>query len=429
MKIPSVTKRAELTKLSKSAFTKGSALSQLGAYTLTNFLTKFISFAALPLFVNFLTEADIGILSIFSNSIVFLTPILSMGILYTISSDYFKYDRNVFAKRFSSVVLLPFALSLICAGVIFLLFDILQSKFNYHPAFIWMIPCCTVLNIYFEAYLILCRNENNVKLFTLTCIIRSVMEITIAILLIMAVEKSWISRANGMLFSGVIIFIFFITYLRRKKFYVPVIQLKPIKEEFAFAAPAILFQTAIFFMGTADKFFAMNFFDAGTTGIYSIASVFASVLFLFCLAFLQYINPKLFKAYAEGKTWRDVKKLCMIYIYSMIGLALVLAIATPIVYKLFLKPSYYSGLGYFYILLFANLIWTITNLFLSLMLFQKNKQRMLLFALTAIPLSLISCYLGISNWGLLGIAMAVVTVNLFMAALVLHQNHLMRFFR
>lgn len=73
---------------------------QVGAYTITGALSKAIAFAALPFFINTLSEGDIGILTIFSNCIVFFTPIISMGVLYTISVDYFKISREKYAVVF-----------------------------------------------------------------------------------------------------------------------------------------------------------------------------------------------------------------------------------------------------------------------------------------------------------------------------------------
>jgi hypothetical protein len=83
----------ELLQKLKSIFYT-SSFRQVSLYTITGTLTKIISFAALPFFVNTLSEGDIGILNIFNSSIIFLTPIISMGALYTISVDYFKLTRT-----------------------------------------------------------------------------------------------------------------------------------------------------------------------------------------------------------------------------------------------------------------------------------------------------------------------------------------------
>ena len=109
-------------------------------------------------------------------------------------TDYFKYERNEFAKRLSSILVLPLIFCLLSILLLSSFFEILQANFQFHPAFIWLIPCCTFLNIFFEGYLILCRNENNVKMFSLTCLAKSFLEIGIAVLLILFVAKNWMSR-------------------------------------------------------------------------------------------------------------------------------------------------------------------------------------------------------------------------------------------
>jgi O-antigen/teichoic acid export membrane protein len=114
----------------------------VGVYSITGSLCKAISFAALPFFFNTLNEGDIGILNIFGNSIVFLMPVISMGVLYTISIDYFKLSKEQYARVFSTSLLIPVVLSLLLIPVLYLFRAPLGSIFNFQQNFFWLIPCC-----------------------------------------------------------------------------------------------------------------------------------------------------------------------------------------------------------------------------------------------------------------------------------------------
>src|SRR4029078_3103872 len=75
------------------------ALKTMGIYTVTNFFGKGLSFLLLPLFTNpkYLSPADNGLLSLFSQAIIFLVPFISLGLLQSASVDYFKLDKKKFA--------------------------------------------------------------------------------------------------------------------------------------------------------------------------------------------------------------------------------------------------------------------------------------------------------------------------------------------
>src|SRR5664279_3347597 len=81
----------------------------IGIYTFTNFFTKGISFLLVPLFTNpaYLTAGDNGFLSLFNSSINFLIPFISMGLVQSASTDYFKLNTSAFRDFFTTSFILP----------------------------------------------------------------------------------------------------------------------------------------------------------------------------------------------------------------------------------------------------------------------------------------------------------------------------------
>jgi len=77
----------------------------LGIYTISNFLSKAISFASLPLFTYILEKKDFGTISLFSATVSFAMPFVSLGILYSTSTDYFRLEKKEFASFISSTFL------------------------------------------------------------------------------------------------------------------------------------------------------------------------------------------------------------------------------------------------------------------------------------------------------------------------------------
>ena len=83
---------------------KNIIVKSIGVYTLTNFLSKGISFLLIPLFTNprYLTPSDNGVLSLFSTSMIFLVPFISLGMSQSAAADFFRKPKKEFAEAFSN---------------------------------------------------------------------------------------------------------------------------------------------------------------------------------------------------------------------------------------------------------------------------------------------------------------------------------------
>src|SRR5258705_12613624 len=105
------------------------ALKTMGIYTVTNFFGKGLSFLLLPLFTNpkYLSPADNGLLSLFSQAIIFLTPFINLGVLQSASVDYFKLGK----KNFEDFCTTGFAMAVAMAVFSFLVFFLFRG-FLFH---------------------------------------------------------------------------------------------------------------------------------------------------------------------------------------------------------------------------------------------------------------------------------------------------------
>jgi O-antigen/teichoic acid export membrane protein len=316
----------------KSILLKNST-RQVGIYTITAALCKAVSFAALPFFVNNLGEGDIGILNIFSNCIVFLTPLISMGVLYSFSIDYFKLPRSQYAQVFSTGLIIPLVVSLLLIPVLYLLRMPLESAFNFQPVFFWLIPVCLILNFCFEAFVILVRNQNNPKLFALISFLKVIVEVGMSIFFITWLYPDWYSRALAFVLSGLTLAAVFLVYINNEKFLVKRVDARLLRKELSFGFSGMALQTAIFFLNTSDKFFVMSFFGKNQAGYYSVAASFATIQYIVCISMLQYLQPLLFSQFSEGKRWQELKRLFYKYFLTMAGTLLAVGCFTFLVYQ------------------------------------------------------------------------------------------------
>ncbi len=405
-----------------------SSFKQVSLYTITGTLTKIISFAALPFFVNTLTEGDIGILNIFNSSIVFLTPIISMGALYTISVDYFKLTKPDYATVFSTSLLIPVVVSLLLIPLFFIFWQPLSKAFSFQQQFLWLIPVCLFLNFCFEAFIILLRIQNKVKLFATITLLKIVIEISLAVILILFAYVSWYSRALGYFFSILFIGFLFFFYIKKDGFLVKKLDFKILRRELIFGLSGLLLQTAIFFITTSDKFFVMAHFGKTQAGFYSIAGIFATIQYIVSTSLMQYLQPILYKKFSEKEKWKNIKEIYKKYILVMLIASISLFFFTIIIYDYLLKESYRAYLHYFYLLCISSLIWSVSNIFLQFIIFNKHKKVIFRLSLMSITFALLINYFAAHfltvNW----LCFGQILTNIFVLSLILYYNKKLNFF-
>src|SRR6478672_3854132 len=91
------------------------SVRSVGIYTFSNFFAKGASFLLLFVFTNplYISPSENGLISLFSTSLLFLMPFLSMGVVQSTSTDYFKLGKKEFRNFFTTGMMLPFFLMII----------------------------------------------------------------------------------------------------------------------------------------------------------------------------------------------------------------------------------------------------------------------------------------------------------------------------
>jgi O-antigen/teichoic acid export membrane protein len=320
--------------------------------------------------------------------------------------------------------MIPAVLSILLVPVLYFLTAPLERTFNFQQQFFWLIPVCLFLNFCFEAFIILIRNQNNVKLFTIVSLLKVVVEIGFSILFVVFIYRNWYSRALGFLLSGLVVGTIFFLYAQRNKFLVKRVNFKVLQKELYFGLSGLLLQTAIFFVGTSDKFFVMFFFGKEKAGYYSVASTFAAIQYLVCAALLQYLSPLLYKKFADLQKWTALKYLYFKYFAVMFVTFVGVTFFTFIVYHFILKTAYKDYVYYSYFLGISSFLWTISNVFLQYIIFNKSKRIILTLSATTIFISILLNYFaskyGDVQW--LCIGQIVITSLLLLVVMVFNKR-------
>lgn len=388
------------------------SVRSLGIYTFTNFFSKSVSFLLLFVFTNpaYISPAENGLLSLFSTSILFLMPFLSIGIIHSVSADFYKMEKEAFRNYFTTSFIIPVIIMILSAVVLLLFRDKLQEQYGFPAMFGWLIPLVTFLIFCNEQLLNLARNNNEPVIYLRANISKTLLEFGISFILVVFLAYRWQGRIAGILAAYSILGVYAFTYFSRKGYLFGGIKKKYIYSELWYAVPIIALQASTFSMNASDKFFLSHFTSDQneTVGIYSIACVFASVINILSMALLQYYFPKIFSILAKEKIdYQKIKKNFLYYFFIMVAGLVLSLLLTPFLYTFFIHEKYHGALSYINLLFIGNFLWSISYFFYSFLLYHKAKGKILLLSLSCILVSLVSNYYFIKNGDAHGAATAV----------------------
>lgn len=392
-----------------SGIYKNPAAKAIGIYTFTNFFAKGASFLLLFIYTNplYISPSENGLLNLMSTSIIFLMPFVSLGSVHSINADYFKLDAKDFRDSFTTSLLLPVSVTLVSFMVLFFFRERLLTVYGFPFSFVWIIPSIVLFNFCYEHLMNLIRNDNDTGRFLKVNVARTLIEISLSVILVVFFAWRWQGRVAGIFSAYTLVFLYAVYYFRKKNYLFGKVSRERLLHELQYAGPIVIMQVSIFCLSSSDKFFLSAFTTDNneTVGIYSIASIFASVITIFCTAVLHYFFPKIYSHLSgEHTDYRAIRKYFLLYAGIMCLCLLMMLIATPVAYKFFIHEKYHKALYFVPYLCLGCFIWAINYFFYSSMLFFKEKKKILAISVFSIVTSLSLNYFFIKQWKELGAA-------------------------
>ena len=394
----------------RSSVQKNIALRSVGVYTSVMFLNKGISFLLLFIYTNplFITPSENGLLNLFSSSILFLMPFLSMGILQSASTDFYKLGKEEFRNFFISSLVPPSLVFLLSCASFFFLRDYLQSAFGFPYLFFILVPLITFLNFLSEMLTVMMRVNQELRNFARVEMVKILLEFGLSIALVVFFAMRWKGRLVGITVSYTFIGIYAFYYFRRKGYLSGKFDLRHIKNELLFAIPVILMQVSIFCLNTADKFFLAKFQGHETVGIYGVACIFATVITVFASAYLSYLSPVIYRELSRPVVNHSyLRKNFRQYALLMGTVSLLIVLLIPVVYRYLINARYGIAVNYFYLIAAGYFIWSLNAYFYSYLFYHKARRVLLLLSLGSIAFSVVSVYYFSKNFGAAGAALGI----------------------
>jgi len=396
----------------KKLVSESQAFKSVGIYTGITFFSKAVSFLLILIYTQprFMTPEENGLLNLFGSSIIFLMPFLSMGILHSTSTEFFKLDKDKFRNFFTTNLILPLFVMGASLIVFFLFRNYLKISYGFPLIFIILIPVITFLTYTNEQLLLMLRNNNELRKYAITGIAKITLEFGLSVVLVVFFTMHWKGRLTGIIASYVILGVYAFYYFKQKGYLSGSFSRRYIKSELIYAIPVAAMQLSIFSLYSSDKFIIASLSKSNeVVGVYGIACTFATIIIIFSAAYLNYLFPVIYKGLSstEGIDYQKIKKNFFRYLGVMAAVALLIIIATPVVYSYFINEQYHSAIGYFYLLVLGYFMWSLSFYFYSFLLYYKEKIKLLLLSFCIIALSIFCIYFFTKSFGVKGTAVGV----------------------
>lgn len=381
----------------------------IAIYTFSNFFNKGVSFLLLFYFARVLTQADFGMLSLFSNSILLLMPFVQLGIVQSVNADFFQLDTQQFRNQFTTTIILPIVVTCMAVVLAFSFRHQLEARYGFPPLFLLLIPAISFLTFVNEHLTNLVRNRQEPMVYLAVNIGRLFVEIGLAVFFISVLHKGWMGRVMGITISYVLVGAYGLYYFYRFGYLRGHIQPARWKAELLYSLPIIVMQLSIFAMSAATLYYLEHFTrDYAQVGVFSVAVTFASVIIVFCSALLQYLFPKMYALLAETPVNQAaIRKQFLFFGIAILGMTGIVMLVTPVVYAFFLPAAYREGLVYFFPIALGNACWGLANFFYTFLLYHKAKRSILWLSLAALAVNTALNLWLVSTWGSMGGAWAI----------------------
>lgn len=392
---------------------------QISIYFFTYFFNAALSFGVVSLLTHHLSARDYGVINLYSSFIVFLTPLLSGGILHTINVEYFKREKKAFATFLSNALVIPLFFTAFFTVLSLLLTVPLFRLIKAPSIFIWLLPvtvCAILMN---EIMAILTRNQNKPVAFAFFTIGKNFLEAVLSVLLVVVAGMAGSGRLTSLVVSPVAFALLITVLLFQYQFLSRPTGYRDIRSILLISAPLIIERMSVFVISSSDRYFIDHYINTNEVGLYSVGAQIAAVANLTLLAMNNFFYPHIFKVIRDREVsgTGNVKRAVGIYtIVSLVTVAAVL-VAIPIVFYLFIGSGFQSGQRYALVLTAAYAPWAFYQSLLPVLLYHQQNRYIMSIAFVAIATSLVLNFILIPIVGAIGAAITLFCVNMIMAVL------------
>jgi len=339
-------------------------------YLLTSIINRAIPFLLLPFLTKYLSPAEYGIVTVVTIIISFSYPLMNMSGNLLIAKNYFKNESGIKAINSNHLIIVlgSFVVLLFIYTVLDQVFKVQFDVPYYWIVFVLLVGIFNSLNL---NYITILRCSDRVLKYGQYEIIKSVINVALSLLFVMAFKMSWQGRAWGMLIS-LIVYGTMSFYMQRKEGVIEFSYDKEVfKSNWKFALPLIPLTLSNMVMNFSDRFFIKEMVGIKALGLYSVGYTLGMSILVYTESFSKAWQPWFFeKAKEFEKNSGVVYKSVFYYFLSLCVLPVIIWLSCKyLIYPYLINHQFASSLNYvlgvafayslqgIFIVLYSVLVW------------------------------------------------------------------------
>lgn len=393
-----------------SALKSNKLILNLVVYGLFSLINSGVPFFALPFLTDKLLPQEYAYVDIFNTIFMFLTPIIGLSVHTSITRNYYDKEINIASYFTNSIYFVLFF-----SSIIYIIYSLFQPQVdliigvNIPSYFFLSCIIYTVLSQIYETRLAFWRLQDNAFQYGIHRIGRTILDFSITLALLYIWHFKWEGRIIAQLFACVFFVCFSFYYFKKDKLIDYKLNIDYIKQAIQYGAPLIFHIVGMSILSQVAKLIIAQQLGVESLGVFSVAFQIAMVMSLVITSFLLAWTPFFFKSLKEDSLEKNQVLVKYIYIAAgcLLIFALIIMLASPLIYHYFVGRDYKSGLNFINLLIMGFFFNAIYRLFVNFLLFNKKT---ILLGLSTIICGLISIglnYLLIPLYGLEGASLAV----------------------
>lgn len=398
-------------------------LKNISGFTFFNVLNSAIPFLLLPILTAYLTPEHYGVVDIFYNTTLILTPFIGFSIVKSVGRFYFE---KIVMSRFVSTVIVVLLSSGLIITALSLVFDIVfqdyLQQYDIPPYLIFLAFLYTVFTQISEVLLILWRVSSKVTQYGVFRVCKTALDLGLSILLIVGLHLGWEGRiipqvVAAFLFAVIALYILYkLGYLNNLK-----VDKAYKRQALSYSVPLIFHTFGGYVINFSDRFFILLMLGMSDVGVYSVAYQIGMAMSLVQNSFNQAWVPFFYQKLNENSISANRKIVQIIYLYTLflVVVSVLIYLMIPFIYEYLIDESYEEGSGIVFWVLLGFLFNGVYKMMVNYLFYDKRTVLIAVLSLSSAGLNVILNYFLIKANGITGAAQATMITFLFFLILIM----------
>lgn len=312
-------------------------------------LTKCVGLLLLPLYINYLSPQDFGVMDYLVVVFTLLGVFFSLEIYQAVARFYNEFATERERKETVSTAFLFIAVSYLLLPLLILLLGNRLSEWLFRTYTGTGLPVTIFIAsiaVYFSVLLVFCQNilryQFKSKIFAVTALLCSVITILFSILFVTVANLGMNGLFIAQLIGNFVAFIISVFSIRKDlMFYFDFLKLKKL---LSFSLPLVPASISVFLLAYLDRILINSYLSVSDLGIYGVANRFASISALCMGAISTAITPLVYENYKKESTKTELSKIFSLLWVGVICITFAIGIFGKEIFILFTNSSYYAGI-------------------------------------------------------------------------------------